>query len=194
MDILQERLERRQAVAIAILLFRLLDTAERENGLSPGLDGRHPCADVVVDVVLKMTLHLRGELVLQPFAAEQTAQAQNGRSNASHVGHYMARSVSARVTRVAWRAGMSDAIATSATSRTAATPQTIGSSRLTPTSRDRRTCIRPNPPAMPNTRPAPAMIRAPRSTCRRTTAVLAPSAIRMLYSARRDSAVKATTP
>src|SRR5918995_3411926 len=100
MDILQERLERRQAAAIAILLFRLLDAAERDDRLAPSLDRRHAGLEVIVDVKLEMTFHFRGELVLQPFAAEQTAQAQDGRSSASHVGHYMARSVSARVTRV----------------------------------------------------------------------------------------------
>ena len=62
-DILQERLERRQPAAVAIPLFRLLDAAERDDRLAPSLDRRHAGLEVIVDVELEMTLHLRVELV-----------------------------------------------------------------------------------------------------------------------------------
>ena len=69
-----QRLERRQAAAIAIRLLGRLDAAERDHRAPPRLGRRHAGAEVVVDVQLQVALDLGRELALGPSIGEHAEQ------------------------------------------------------------------------------------------------------------------------
>ncbi len=67
-DIPEQRFEPRNAAAVAIALFRLLQAAELDERLATRFFGSHPAPEIVLDMHLDMALELLGQLaVLSPF-------------------------------------------------------------------------------------------------------------------------------
>ena len=83
-QIARERLEHREAAAIAIRLLRALETPQRDHRAAAGFVRGHPGAQVVVDVQLQMAVELRGELVLGAPPGERAGQSVDPGSDGFH--------------------------------------------------------------------------------------------------------------
>ena len=70
-EILQRRLEHRQAATVAVLLFDLFETAKPDDRLPPGLVEAHAGAPVVVHVHLEMRVDFIAELTVPSGPGEQ---------------------------------------------------------------------------------------------------------------------------
>ena len=83
-EILERRVERRHAAAIAVQLLRQVESAQFEKRLTARLMRRHPGAQVVVGVHLNVGLELVAELTVAPLPAEQTTQPPHPGTQRSH--------------------------------------------------------------------------------------------------------------
>lgn len=83
-QILERRLDERQAAAIPIDLFDLIDAAEGAQRRVPGVVSGHPSAPVLVDLHLEVAADLVVEIPLEPAAREQGAQAMGVDTEGRH--------------------------------------------------------------------------------------------------------------
>ena len=74
-EILQERVEYRQAALIAIRLFRGFHATQLEDCLPTGFRGAHSRAEIVGDMQLEITFDLLGQFAVAPILAEQPGKA-----------------------------------------------------------------------------------------------------------------------
>ena len=83
-QVLQSGLEQRDAAAIAVGFLYGLEATECDEGLATGLAGRHPGAQVVVDLQLQMALELVAELLIAPSLVERPQEAHQQGADPPH--------------------------------------------------------------------------------------------------------------
>jgi hypothetical protein len=83
-EVLGEFVDDADAPGVAALFFNLLNAAQFDERLAARICGRHPGAEVILNVHLEMALKLLGHLALVPLPAEQVAKANQNCPYSSH--------------------------------------------------------------------------------------------------------------
>jgi hypothetical protein len=82
--VLEDGVQPREATAIAIGFFCLIEAAEFDEGLTASFFGRHACAEIVVDVELEMGFEFGSEITVAAPSIENISKAQQPSPNRSH--------------------------------------------------------------------------------------------------------------